>query len=219
MGSHQASPQGVILIGLGQRGLHTALPRIRASPYFELIAVCDPDREALQRVQNSDSKVLSFACVDQVVLNHLHKAIRITCAYISVPHSQYVAILPVLLRAGIHVLKEKPAAITSSELRMYHALADHHKIRLVTASDSRYGSRWSQTNDWLPLIGDMQVIEGTRKIMVPDLTQGWRAKKQLAGGGAVNDIGWHLIDIILGIVGSDCEISVPYSKLYRTQSS
>ena len=97
-------------------------------------------------------------------------------------------VVPTLLQEGIHVLKEKPAGTTSAELEMFQDLARLNEARLVTASQSRYGTRLGQLSQWVPLIGKILLIEGTRKISVPDLGQGWRASKQLAGGGAVHDL-------------------------------
>lgn len=132
---------------------------------------------------------------------------RIKCAYVSVPHSFYISIVPALLRERIHVLKEKPAGSTLSEPRFCQDLAGQYSMRLVTASQSRYGPRWSQLMNWLPLIDDLHLIEGNRKIAVTDLAEGWRSSKNIAGGGAVIDIGWHLIDIVLALAGPGHSIS------------
>ena len=71
------------------------------------------------------------------------KTVRGYSTPISVPHSAYREIVPTLLTDGIHVLKEKPAGTTSIELKSYQNLADRFGVRLVTASQSRFGSRWS----------------------------------------------------------------------------
>ena len=222
MGDMRTLQRRIAIIGLGHRGLRTCLNRICKSPFFKLVAVWDPDKEVLQRVQDLHPSVLSFTSVDGLIDYEKRKKNTdegIQCAYVSVPHSLYVNIVPPLLHEKIHVLKEKPAGSTSSELKMYQDLADRYRVRLVTASQGRHGSRWSQLVKWLPLTGDLHLIEGSRKITVTDLAEGWRGSKHIAGGGAVIDIGWHLIDTVLALVGPGYEVSVPYSRLFKTQDS
>ena len=213
-------PHRMVLVGLGRRSLSTALHNIHRSPFFTLVAVCDPDVSLSGLVRDLHPRVSFFPSVDSL-LEHQKGMTneRITCAYVSIPHSKYLQVVPTLLQEGIHVLKEKPAGTISAELEMFQDLARLNEARLVTASQSRYGTRLGQLSQWVPLIGKMLLIEGTRKISVPDLGQGWRASKQLAGGGAVNDLGWHLIDNILGLLDPNCDIAARYSKLLKTRSS
>lgn len=51
--------------------------------------------------------------------------------------------------------------------------------------------------DWICHIGDIHSIEGKGKICVFNFAEGWPAKAALAGGGAMADIGWHLLDMMI----------------------
>ena len=214
------SPHRMALVGLGRRSLSTALQSILRSQFFTLVAVCDPDVMVAGLVRDLHPRVSFFPSVDSLLEHQKGMTSgRITCAYVSIPHSQYFEVVPTLLKEGIHILKEKPAGTTSAELKMFQDLAHLHEARLVTASQSRYGTRLGQLSQWIPLIGKMLLMEGARKISVSDLGQGWRASKRLAGGGAVNDIGWHLIDNVLGLLGPEFDITTRYSKLFKTRGS
>ena len=65
---------------------------------------------------------------------------RITCAFVSIPHFNYLRVVPTLLQEGIHVLKERPAGRTSAELELFKDLARLNEARLVTVFPSHYGT-------------------------------------------------------------------------------
>ncbi len=94
------------------------------------------------------------------------------------------------------MLKEKPAGCTVKELVMQQRYAIAHNLRLTTAAQYRFGMHWTQIQAWLPFIGALHFVEGTRRINISDLGRGWRASKILACGGALDRLsrwfGWSL---------------------------
>lgn len=50
-------------------------------------------------------------------------SISIDCAYVAVPHYLCADIVPKLLASKIHVIREKPAAMTDPELKLLQGLA------------------------------------------------------------------------------------------------
>lgn len=213
------APKNIAVIGLGRRGGRLAIKSIDQSPLFTLVAVCETDATAAKQFHDKRPDLACFNTVDEL-LEHQAKAgpgFQIDCAYVAIPHYQYEFVLPKLLRAGIHVLKEKPAGSTSRELEDFQELATTNNVRLLTAAQFRYGMHRTQLLSWLPFIGVLHFVEGTRRIDVSNLGEGWRASKALACGGALNDIGWHLLDAVLGLIGSGCNPSVSYSKLFTTR--
>ena len=141
---------------------------------------------------------------------------RIQCVYVAVPHFCYSETLPPLLKAKFHVLQEKPAAESPDELETYQLLASANSVVLETASQRRYGWAIAQIKQWMPFVGAAHTPEATRKLAISHLARGWRAKTALSGGGALGDIGWHLVDQVLNLVGQETAPEVKYSKLYHT---
>lgn len=72
---------------------------------------------------------------------------HIEAVYIAVPHHAHAQILPELLSARLHVLKEKPAATTPEELQLYQDLAKSNSVLLYTASQQRYASSTAQMKE------------------------------------------------------------------------
>ncbi|KAL8840977.1 MAG: hypothetical protein Q9176_003549, partial [Flavoplaca citrina] len=191
-------PIDIAIVGLGQRTFKKALSAITNEPkHWRLVAAIDPVEE--QRVR----------------LNTLFPDFE--AVYIAVPHHCYREILPDILSLGIHVLKEKPAAMSPEELSYYQSLADNNSAILTTASQRRYGSAMAQMKFWMECIGSPSTFEAQLKLCIPNLGEGWRARSSLAGGGALADVGWPLLDMIIGLANPNDEVVpvVEYSKLFH----
>lgn len=120
MDSLPTHQKAIAFVGLGHGSLNTAIESICSSPIFILTAICEPNQEVLQQARKRYPKVLCFSTIDQL-LDHCNSTEDklSDCAYVAIPHNQYILVIPNLLRNGIHVLKEKPAGVTSVELEHF----------------------------------------------------------------------------------------------------
>ena len=87
---------------------------------------------------------------------------RIEAVYVAVPRHSYAQIMPKLLSAQFHVLKEKPAAMTPEKLQLFQDQARSTSVIMNTAGQRRYGSSMARMKDWLHLIGEVSCIEASR---------------------------------------------------------
>lgn len=214
----------IAVVGLGDRSVRIGLPCIIECPLLNLIAVCDLNIDTLTRF-STNREMQAFTHIE-ALLAHRQKSLQmgreqdiVQAAYVALPHHQYGKVVTLLLQHGIHVLKEKPAGIDTAELSKLQLTAMANKACLFTASQSRFSERLYLAQRHIPSLGTLRFIEGTRKVSVPNLADGWRSKSVCAGGGAVNDIGWHLLDEVVGFVGSDAQTNVPFVTLFHTRAS
>ena len=216
------APVGIAIVGLGQRSFNRAIDAIKmSSDLWALVAATDPDFKARSAFQSRFPDVPVFETTDMMLQwNFQHSMPAIRAVYVAVPHHIYSQVVPLLLQAQLHVLKEKPAATSIEEVMSFQQLAVVNEVLLSTAGQRRYGKDLAKLKEWLPLVGTIHGIKATRKICVPNLAEGWRANNILSGGGAMADIGWHLLDMIVGLVGAtpDCPPRVLYSKLFHVRS-
>ncbi len=208
----------IAIVGSGQRSRKRAIATIHAfRKDWRLIAACDPNSDACQDFTIQYPKIPTFPDVHKMIQWSRHNS-RINCAYVAVPHHYYVEVVPLLLEAGISVLKEKPAAASFGELIHFHQIADMNSVRLVTAGQLRYGKRLAQIRAWMPLIGTVHTIEAERKLSIMDLSSGWRASTKLSGGGVLGDLGWHSLDEILSLVPENSLVHVVYARMFHVRA-
>ena len=208
----------IAVVGLGRRCSRHAIPYLlQNSSRWRLAALCDASSSTIERFRETFpdlGHVPSF-----VDLHSMISAASVDCAYIAVPHYQSASIVQQLLASKIHVLKEKPAAMNSTQLKEFQKLARSQAVVFSTASQFRNSSQLQQMRDWLPSIGKICFVEGFHKISVEDLGAGWRASRVLAGGGVVIDLGWHLVDMILNLLSDGSIPEVESARILQARPS
>ena len=154
-------PLNIVVVSLGQRILsHTINFLLDETVLWNLVAVCDSNAETILGFRSENPNIRCFQSISQLLAHHAQGVFpSIDCAYVVVPHSMYAEVIPRLLRAKIHVLKEKPAGSSTNEQRYLQQLAFKNSTRLVAAGQSRYGSRYARLQEWIPLIGRIHLVE------------------------------------------------------------
>jgi len=98
----------VALIGCG-RIAHVHCAYLRQLSQVELVGACDPDRESRERLTGR-WQVPTYADIDELL-----SAAQPDMAHVVTPPATHAALAIQLLEAGIHVLVEKPMALTTAE--------------------------------------------------------------------------------------------------------
>lgn len=184
----------VAIIGLGKQALDDHIPAIIDSDSLEIVAVCDVDEEKTAKAAEK-LMVPGFTSVEELV-----RKVRFNVAVLAVPHNQYLPIIITLANAGIHIIKEKPFAISINEAISIHK-AIREKIFLGVTLQRRFNPIYQAFPQMQRQIGKIYSIEGKYTFNIADLSSGWRASKKEAGGGALMDMGYHLIDLLVWYFG------------------
>ena len=196
---------GMAVIGTGSIAHIAHLPAIDKNPDSELIAVCDIDEKSAsetakkwraKRSYNDHQKLFNESDdIDAVVIatpNNVHRNQAVAAA-----------------RAGVHVLVEKPLAITREESWDIVNTCREHKVKLMVGCDRRF---WTH-NQWAKQLIDDGVI-GKIHFSRASLHEHWhnyqnhvahtkfRLDCAVAGGAAVSDTGAHAIDLLTWLNGS-----------------
>jgi predicted dehydrogenase len=121
---------GVAVVGAGYWGPNL-IRNFRTSDDWELVAVCDLDTDRASRVLGSGSGVLVTADLDEVLAREDVDAVAI-----ATPARTHQPIAEAALRAGKHVLVEKPLAHTREAGQAMVDLA--RELGLVLMADHTY---------------------------------------------------------------------------------
>jgi predicted dehydrogenase len=130
---------------------------------------------------------------------------QVDSAVVAVPHHLHAPIALDLLKHGIHILVEKPMAITTHECgNMIQAAktAPGGPVVLAVGHVRRFYSSSVYVKEILThgLLGPIKSFdcrEGTASAWPRRLSTSFRYDKKLAGGGVLADIGAHVLDLLL----------------------
>jgi predicted dehydrogenase len=115
------------------------------------------------------------------------------------------------LEAGIHVMVEKPMAMNTAEARTIQAAAEESDAQLMVAHCWRFDEEVLWLKARTEQLG--QIVR-TKGIGVHSNwgPGGWFTQKDLAGGGALADMGIHAIDTARFLLGDPKPVSV-YARI------
>lgn len=197
--SLREAPVRTAVVGLGWAARSIWLPRLRRDPAFALTAAVDPDergRAAVTEAEGADRLPVLATVRD------LDPA-EVDLAVVAVPNHLHCAVATELLAKGISVFLEKPVCLTSQEAERLAAAERSGGAVLLAGSAARYRADVRGLYRLAARLGRIRHVElaWVRAHGVPD-RGGWFTQRSLAGGGALVDLGWHLFDIAVPLLGT-----------------
>jgi len=124
------------------------------------------------------------------------------------------------LNSGKHVIVEKPMAMNADEAQQMVETAEKNKKKLMIAVNNRYRTDSQFLKDLVEQgeIGEVYYGEAGW-IRRMNYAGGWFREKAKSGGGPLIDLGVHMLDLILYLIGDfDAEsvYGVTYTKVANT---
>lgn len=187
---------GVVGLGVGKR---RHIEGYRTHPDAEVVAIADTNPERIRDVGEaygipgrylSLSDMLRHEKLDVVSIatpNHFHKPLTLEA-----------------LRAGCHVLCEKPMALSAEDALDMISVSREVKRRVMINFSSRTSEEACAMKKAVDdgLLGDIYFARSIwlRRRRIPGFG-GWFGQKALAGGGPLIDIGVHRLDLALWLMG------------------
>lgn len=185
------------MVGLGHQSTEDHIPAILASEGLVLSGVADPVGE--RAVKWGTELGVPYAPNVSELLKRVVGTPEV--AVVAVPHSQYMDVISCLAEAGIHVIKEKPFAVSIAEALAVKELVNRTNICLFVTLQRRFNPIYLSFAQLVRRIGRVHAIEGRYTMNVERLDEGWRASQLHAGGGVLVDLGYHYVDLIVWYFG------------------
>ncbi len=201
---------GIVGCGGIANGKH--LPAIKRNGNFEIAAFCDIKKERAQEAREK------FGTPDARIYTDYKELLKedIAAVYVLTPNKSHAGISIAAMRAGKHVLCEKPMAKSYAEAKqMVDTAKETGKILTIGyqnryRSDSVYLKRACENGD----LGEIYYAKAhaVRRRAVP--TWGVFLDEEEQGGGPLIDIGTHALDLTLWMMDNYEPVSVTGS-VYR----
>lgn len=201
---------GIVGCGGIANGKH--LPAIRNNGHFEAVAFCDLVEERAVKAKEE------YGTADARVYTDYRELLKedLDAVYVLTPNNAHAPVTIEALRAGKHVMCEKPMAKTYAEAKaMVEAAKETGKILTIGyqnryRGDSQYLKRACENDD----LGEIYYAKAhaVRRRAVP--TWGVFLDEEKQGGGPLIDIGTHALDLTLWMMDNYEPASVTGS-VYR----
>jgi predicted dehydrogenase len=186
------------IVGYGLAGAVFHAPLVAATPGLRVAAVVTRNPERREDAERDHPGVRVVAEVSQMLE-------EVDIAVVATPNRQHVPVARAALDAGVHVVVDKPLAVTASEGRELVEEA-HRAGRVLTVFQNR---RWD--GDFLTVrrllergeLGQVVRFESRFERWRPRISsEAWRESGDpREGGGLLLDLGSHLVDQALVLFG------------------
>ena len=190
---------GVALIGSGMIALANHLPGFALCPDTKVVALCDANPAVLEQAARKTGITATYADYHEVLTrDDVHAVVIATPNYLHAP------ITLAAVKAGKHVLCEKPVAMEFAEAVTMARAADDAGVRHMTAFTWRFSPAMRYTTHLVQRgeIGKPYHFRAQRFQDWGDRNLGWRQVKKLAGSGELGDMLSHRIDYGHLLVGA-----------------
>jgi predicted dehydrogenase len=189
------------IVGCGGIANNKHLPAIKRNGNFEIVAFCDivldKAEEAKKKYGTEDARVYSD-------YTELLKENDLAAVYVLTPNKSHAGISIAALKAGKHVMCEKPMAKSYAEAKqMLDTAKETGKLLTIGyqnryRADSTYLKRACENGD----LGEIYYARAhaVRRRAVP--TWGVFLNEEEQGGGPLIDIGTHALDLTLWMMNN-----------------
>ena len=187
------------LIGASTIAKQFMIGAIRAQADGEIAAVMSSSPERASSYASGNGIPLGVSTLDGLLNSD------IDAVYISTTTELHLEQALAAIKAGKHVLCEKPLALTSSDARKMLAAAKAAGIVLGTNHHLRNAGSHRAMREAIAAgrIGRPIAARVFHSVYLPENLQGWRITRPEAGGGVVLDITVHDADTLRFVLGDD----------------
>lgn len=194
--------QTFVLIGAGGISKAYAQAFVEGLP-FKLVGVADVNIDAARQVAEMVNAE-AFDDIEQMCVE-----LKPTAAIVCTPPNTHAQICIDVMNLGIHVLCEKPLAISSHDARRMIAAAKTNDVVFTMGSKFRFVEDVQEARRIIDSgkLGNIVLFENTFA-GVCDMSERWNSNPAVSGGGVLIDNGTHSIDIMRFLLGSLTELQV-----------
>jgi predicted dehydrogenase len=186
------------VVGLGKMGLlHTGI--LNSLPGVSITAITEKESFIANYIKSAFSNIKVYDDHEKMLRDE-----KLDLVYITTPISSHLPIALSCIENEINFFVEKPLTKDLDECRTLCNELKRHKIIHGVGYNRRFIDTFVKTKSLLEsrIVGD--IIEVKSSMYVSNIfskSSGWRGKKNISGGGVLQDFGSHLIDLLLWYFG------------------
>ncbi len=204
----------IAIIGVGGIG-GAHVQSYMKNPNVEVYAFCNRSEDRL-KAQGEKYNVKRLYTDLKTMLDELPEIDAVSVCTCNKFHAEQAM---TALKAGKHVLCEKPLSINAEQAQEMAKEATRQNKKLVVGFARRFGRDAEIIKDLIDknALGEIYYAKASW-LRANGNPGGWFCNKELSGGGAMIDLGVHLIDLVRYLCGNPKPISVygaTFTKLFN----
>lgn len=192
------------VLGAGSVAQRRAMPAIHKADGAELHALFSRDAARAKNLATEHNATKAYSNVDQL----LHDT-ELDAIYISTPVNLHCEQVIASAERGLHVLCDKPMALTPQECAKMIDACNANSVHLQVCFLFRFHSCFQQIKTWVDENRFGQIVHGRMPFLKKYLLTAdeWRAQPDKGGGGCLMDLGPHSVDMLRYLIGEVTEVS------------
>ncbi|SDE17453.1 Predicted dehydrogenase [Mucilaginibacter pineti] len=185
---------GLMAYGMSGRVFHA--PFLTTNPGFTFKAVVERhEKKAVKKYPD----VISYNAIDELLADA-----EIELIVVNTPNNTHFDYAIQALNAGKHVLIEKPAAVTSAEVKALFDLSKKLGLKVMVYQNRRYDSGFISVKEVIESgrLGELiEVHFRLDRYRMPIGVKQFKETKGTPGNGLTYDLGAHLVDNAISVFG------------------
>lgn len=186
------------VIGCGGIADRKTIPGMMLANNVELVSVMDANIDVANAVKEKYNAKYAFDNFEAILAQD-----EIEAVYIASPVFFHKEQAIKAANAKKHILLEKPMALTSEDAIEIKEACIANGVKLGVGFLMRFHGYHQKIKEIIAegKIGEIVSMRGQFTCWYPDIEGAWRQKKELSGGGALVDMGIHVIDLLQYLSG------------------
>lgn len=201
------------IVGLGGIAKDAHIPALKSNSKVEIVAVCDINKEKFALADKEMPKAKKYIDYKEMIDSE-----ELDLVHICTPNYLHSKIAVYALNRKINVFCEKPDAISVAEAEVMKKAEQESGCRLMVMRNNRY---YTPSVEIKKLIDNGEMGElyagrcgWIRRRGIPG-KGGWFTTKEQSGGGPLIDLGVHMIDLAVYLMGNPKAVSVSGSTFRK----
>lgn len=165
-------------------------PAWQKIPQATVVATCDIIKERADQARAELGTAKSFASMDELLAKD-----GIDLVDICTPHPTHAELAIKAMKAGKHVICEKPMALKLEDAALMMQVAKEKKRHLYIGHTRRFDRRWMQVKEQIATgrIGEPVAMRWSERSWAGFPSDSWRWDSR--NGGVLMDLGVHIADL------------------------
>ncbi len=197
------------LIGAGAIAVRGHIPAYRGAKDVQIAAICDVNVERARSVAKEIGIPAFYGDYQRMLATE-----KLDLVSVCSPNVFHAPMAIAAMRAGAHVICEKPMCLTYADAEEMVRVAEATGRSLTVGHHMRYQPAPVKAHEMIEqgALGQVYFVKASylRRSGIPGYGS-WFTNKDLSGGGALMDIGCHMLDLSLWMMGHPNPVSVTAS--------